>query len=65
MALFLQYTLGDGSVQPRSPLFPPVLIPVHPRSLQAAADLCSLLELYFLEDPPPCVPLPDKDCVSG
>ncbi|CAB1431646.1 unnamed protein product [Pleuronectes platessa] len=29
---------------------------IHPRSLQAATDLCSLLELRFLEDPPPSVP---------
>lgn len=30
--------------------------PVHPRSLQAATDLFSLLELRFLEDPPLSVP---------
>lgn len=36
--------------------FPLVPFPVHPRSLQAAADLSSLLELCFLEDPPPSVP---------
>lgn len=30
--------------------------PVHPRSLQAATDLYSLLKLCFLEDPPLSVP---------
>ena len=33
-----------------------ISLSVHPRSLQAATDLCSLLELRFLEDPPLSVP---------
>ena len=45
------------------PTVSPVPFPVHPRSLQAATDLSSLLELRFLEDPPPSVPKPDKDGV--